>query len=240
MKEKVKLPIRNVIIKKKDILELANVIFLQDNKREITYQIKFKNEQEISGDDISIFKNRKFEEYEIKMICMRYYSKDFEDEINIYIYNDDVNEYSNIEISSNKSEWLALTEKQINETISLCEKQNKIGSIIRNPVIKSILAAIIAFLMSFFIALFIDKVVVGDKEAIFILQATLATLSCIISILLCEKLGQVYPSVEIIVTENNNLNKKRKVVIGICTLIIIPIIVNGIYDLVKMVINKLL
>ena len=58
MKQKIKIPINNVIIKKENIIEIAKFIFMQENRKDLIYRIKFKNEQEIESDDITIFEDR--------------------------------------------------------------------------------------------------------------------------------------------------------------------------------------
>lgn len=85
MKQKIKIPINNVIIKKENIIEIAKFIFMQENRKDLIYRIKFKNEQEIESDDITIFEDRKFEEYEIDYIYMNYWDKDYENNIELYI-----------------------------------------------------------------------------------------------------------------------------------------------------------
>lgn len=234
MKEKVKLPIKNLIINKENIIELAEYLFKQKNKQEVNYKIKFKNQQEIESDDISIFNNRKFEEYEISLISMHYYSENNVDRIDIYIYNNDMFELSSVEIISSNSEWFATSEKSINEILTFCNEQNKIWRVFRNYKVQVFLIICISLVSTLFLVGFINKIIDIKDELFKSLLTIFFVFFVFLYACLIEKMQYAFPNVEISILDKNNVSKrKRRLIIVILTSVILPIVLNLVYDFIK-------
>lgn len=234
MREKIRIPIKDVILNKKNIIEIAEYLFLQEDKMEVNYIIHFINDQEISSNDISIFENRKFEEYEIESINMHYRSNNPNKKITIFLYNYDKAGFSDIEVESDDSEWIAVIERELEEKISFCEKQAKIGKLFHKDIIPFILAVIISEISGYFLMIFLNKIVVYDNEQEIFLVSCLGML--ILNILVFKNLRKAFPIIEISIHDkNNSAKKKRKSIVWLCTAIILPLILNAVYDLIKII-----
>lgn len=234
MKEKINIPIVDLILKEENIIELAKYLFNQENKQEVNYRIIFKNKQEIEGDDISLFQNRKFKEYEIDFIHMKYYSKEYEDKIEIYLYNNDMSGISSIEITSINNDWFAITEKAIEEILSYCDKQNKIGCIFRNMAVGGVLALVMAIISACFCGNFANELINSEREIGIIVGLICFNIFYILNSFLFRNLEKAFPKIEMAISDKNNSSKsKRANIVGIFTSLILPVAVNLIYDLIK-------
>lgn len=238
MKQKIKIPINNVIIKKENIIEIAKFIFMQENRKDLIYRIKFKNEQEIESDDITIFEDRKFEEYEIDYIYMNYWDKDYENNIELYIYNYDTVGHSHVEIKSSNLNWIAIVEKNIKEKISFCDKQSKINCIFEKFYIGIILSLLMSAISAVIFGVFIGKIAnMGLEQKKVVILLCYLVFSIIYSQLF-RNLEKAFPKVEISISDKNNSSKKkRNNIILISTSLILPIILNLIYDFIKLAIK---
>lgn len=238
MKQKIKIPITNLIIKKENIIEIAKCIFKIENRKSLNYRVKFKNEQEIESDDITLFEDRKFEEYEIDYIYMSYWDEDYENNIEIYIYNYDTIGHSYVEIKSSDTNWIAIIEKDIKEKLSFCDKQCKINYIFEKFYIVIILSLLMSAISAVFFGKFISKIANMNSEHGILVAYLGYLLFSLIYIQLFRSLEKAFPKIEIsILDKNNNSKKKRNNIILIITSLILPIILNLIYDFIKLVIK---
>ena len=238
MKEKIKIPIKDVIIKEENIKKLANILLEQEDVEYIKFNISFRNEQEIESDNISVFDNEKVKGYEIKSIRMHYAGKEYKKEINIWINNYELYEgYCYIEIAYENQknlDWLAVKEKQFNEAIQCCEKRNKSILILKNDNVLFCVLLVISALLAWIVG----KTIVGifniNQEALIQISACIFMLLLICSLYFKNLLSNAFPKVEIDIKETCNSAKKARkklyTIFGVC---IIPFISDIIFSVIK-------
>ena len=242
MKEKIKIPIKNVILKKENIIGLAKCIANQDDIRRICFNIRFMNDQEIESDDILIFENEKFNEFEIRSIHMSYLDKDYAKSIEIYIYNyQQYLGYSYVEISYESKEnldWLAITEKSIKDQISYCEQRNKYISLLQKDILLFVMILFLNIFTAFFIGRIIERLAGLNKEQFFI--CILSAFGFLESISICWRnvFYKAYPIIEIDIKDKNNSSKRaRKMLKSILGTCIIPFILDIVFNLIERIIG---
>lgn len=236
MKEKIKIPLENLIFKKENIIDLAEYILKQEKEKStFMFRIKFTNNQEIESDDISVFKNRKFEEYEIDFIRMNYSNYERKDDIDVYIYNGDDVRMSCIEITSFNSEWFALTEKEVKELLTYCDKQSKISFIFRKFSLECIIVLLMSCFTTFLVGCFINKIFINMEKNVFtVLLIIVFNVVIFLNIHSFEELEKAFPSIEISILEKNNKSgKKRAQIFWIISSLVLPLLLNAIYDILK-------
>lgn len=242
MKEKIKIPIKNVILKKENIIGLAKCISNQEDIRRICFNIRFINEQEIESDDILIFENEKFNEFEIKSIHMSYLDKDYAKSIEMYIYN--YQQYSGnsyVEISYESKEnlnWLAITEKNIKEQILYCDKRNKFISLLQNDMLLFVMILVLNIFSAIFIGRIIGRVTSLDKEHLFLYISCAFGFLESISICWRNIFYKAFPIIEIDIKDKNNSSKKaRKMLKSILGVFIIPFFLDIVFNLIERIIG---
>lgn len=236
MKQKIKIPIKNKIISKQNIKDIAEYVYsLKQDGDRFSLTIVFNNNMEISSEDLSCINSRKIEEYEIDEIRISYRDRNYLEEIDVDIRNYDQYEYSNIEISSNDENKLATVEHKLNELLGYCEKQSKISflnkGIFLGPIIMGILIGVSGFLMLKFVNNFIEL-----NTVISILVSSIIAIMYYIGY---NTILKAYPNIEINISDKTNKSKqKRKIIIWVITVMILPMLLNVIYDILKYIIMK--
>ena len=85
----------------KNIEDISKYVFsLKREKDYFDIIFYFKNGYEISSNDLTCLNDRKIEEYEIEHLFINYRKSDFTERVNVWIYNEDKNKMSSIEIES--------------------------------------------------------------------------------------------------------------------------------------------
>lgn len=242
MEKEIKINIRNKIIEKDNIMDLSKYIenLKHDENTEIKFSIKFFDNTSIYGETKDIFTERVCEEREIKSIRLKYHDYTLKNHLSIYIYNYDVNGFSNIEISSAEENWFFTIKSKIEELLSYCKKQSKISNLLINHFRLSVAVMIlISFISAVFTMLFLNNFIKYGIEKIAYFSLLLTIPYTIIYSNLFQKLEGAYPLVEISIKEKNNIARKRRKILGtIFSLIILPIILSFIYDLIKLAVSK--
>lgn len=233
MNQKIEIPIKNLVIKKRDLEDIAKYIHSLADEGKIEYIIKFKNDIELTSEDLEWINDRKIEEHEIKQVKMLFDSKDYKKHICLSIYNYDMWELSYIQISSDDEKWLAQMEFKIREIFSFCENGNKVVKFLKKYEIISItIVVILGFLSTSFWVIFLGKITSSDIEKIQFSAWFFDFL--IVYTFLYIKLNKAFPSIELDISNKTNKSKKRRAIItGIFSTTILPIAVNIIYDLIK-------
>lgn len=241
MKEKTVIPIKDIIFTKENIVELAKCLYNKDEKNQMLFNIKFMNGQEIQSDNISIFENKKFNEYEIKTIQMLLNNSFHQKYVHVFIYNYDNNEStSSIEIAYENEEnyeWFASTEKKIKEQLSYCSKRNKIVIFLRNNWIYHCTVIILSCFEYFFLHSLISRFIDLNKEIYIYVGLINSLLLLIMNYVGTSLFNKAFPRVEIDIDEKNNramkIRKGLKRLISILMCSNIISIAVKIFELVK-------
>ena len=236
MKQKIKIPIKAKIITKKDIEDIAEYLYTLKEKEDdyFNISIKFNNEIEISSNDLSCLNSRKIEEYEINQLRITYRNMKYTDEIDVSINNFDEFKFSNIEISSDNEQRLGSVEHKLKELLGFCKSQSKINYIFKY---NSMLVAFISSAIAVLWTLSLTKFLKNYTEDYYILIAFILLFD-ILYYYFFNKLFKAYPNIEIDINDKTNRPKKRRKLFGgILTLIIIPLLLNIGYDVVKILFN---
>lgn len=242
MEQSIKIPIKNKILHKKNILDIANYLekIKFENDGNLDFVVKFTDERKVSSDNRDLFESRIFEEKEIETISMEYKSKDYKDRITIGIRNYDIYDISAIEISSESENFISNISYKLEELLSYCNQQGKIANILENETKIMIIRLLINMIIGFELAELAKRLLdIVNKNAIIIGITILIVILTLIVFELFERLQRAYPKVEIAIQDKTNTAKKRrKLFQAITTIIIIPIILNAIYDLLKFIFIK--
>lgn len=239
MNQSIKIPIKNRIIRKKNILDLANYLeYLNESDNgKTSFRITFKDDREILSDNKEIFESRIFEEKEIYKISMTYIENAYKSRVEINILNYDLYNYSDIKVISDDEKWISNISYNIDEFLSYCDSQNKFNVIFKHNALIIVIVLLLSTIIGLSIALFLRKALNMNIEATLIPTMILST---IVLMRLFEKLEKAYPNVEIAIQDKNNMaKKKRSAFISIITIVIIPILVNILYDTIKILFNNI-
>lgn len=233
MKQKIEIPIKNIVIKKKDLEDIAKYIFSFADDGEVEYFIKFNNDIEIASENLEWINDRKIQEYEIKQIKMSFNSFDYKKQIHIQIYNYDMWGFSSIEINADEENWLGQVEFKMKELMLFCDNKNNIIKFLRRyEIIPIIFILIFSIISNLFWIIFLNKVT-SSEIGQFQSCAWFIDFIILYSILI-TKLNKAFPSIELDISNKTNKSKKiRTIITGIITAIVLPIIVNIIYDFIK-------
>lgn len=233
MKQKVEIPIKNIVINKKDLEDMAKYVFSFSDDGEVEYFIKFNNNIEITSENLEWIDDRKIEEYEIKQIKMAFNSADYKKQICIQIYNYDMWGFSSIEINAEEEDWIGQVKSKIKELTSFCDNKNKMIKFLRKyEIIPVIFIVIFSFISNFFWITFLNKITSSEMEQLQVCAWFIDFI--ILYTILLAKLNKAFPSIELDISYKTNKSKeRRKIITGIITTIVLPIIVNTIYDFIK-------
>lgn len=236
MKQKMMIPIKNKIINKNNLLDIADYIYSLAKNGKSNFLIKFKNNMEISSNDLSCFNSRKIEEYEIEKINLSYNSNDYKKEIDISIYNYDTFGFSSINVCADEEQWIGQVNYKINEFVSFCNNTNSFINFFRKyTIIPIFLILVFSFVSNSFWMTFLNKVTSEYNSVMFWCWYVDFVM---IYIWLAAKISKAYPSIEIDICNKTNKSKKRRnVIMGFMTIIILPIVVNIIYDIIKIILK---
>lgn len=232
MKEKIKIPIKDLVIKKDNIIGLAKCILNQKIVGNICFNIRFMNEQEIESDDILVFENEKINELEIKSIYLSYISKDYTKSIKIYIFNYSKDSYVELSCESKDGrDWLAVNEKDIKEQISYCDKKNKFIQLLQNDVFLLFIVSILNIFITIFMVRIIERIM---KEKIYIYSFLIFMFLEIISTRLSDIFYKAFPIIEIDIKNKNNSAKKArnylKIILGT---VIVPFLLDLLFNFIE-------
>ena len=235
MKNKIVIPIKEIILTKKNILGLANCVSKQEDARMMRFMIKFTNDMEIESDDVSVFENEKFTEYEIKCIYMGFEDKEFKKQIDIFIFNYSGESTATISYENDgDSDWLAVTESIIREQLSFCDETNKVCRYLRKEWLFMLLVSIINIFVAIVIGRIIIKIVNFDEKTHITINLFIF---CVLELFMVgwkNLFDKAYPSLEIFIKERTDKSKRaRNILKIIASSFIIPIIVERVLEFLK-------
>ncbi len=186
---------------------------------------------EISREDSRIFDNDKVKEYAIDRIYMHYENDDYKDRVDIYLYNEERYRTSEIEIVSSNETWFTLMEKEFMEILSFCKKQSKMGLLLGNEIVGCVLVSVISMISSLAISNLINKIESLSGSVYIMIMGLFFFVMFILDMFIYKELAAAFPIVEIAITDKNNIaSKKRKILFWLASTIVIPILLNLIYD----------
>lgn len=225
MKETITIPIKHKVFEKKNITNIASYIMSLDKSGKTVFSIRFMDDRIIEDFNLNVFKNPKFSENEIHDIQIEYLSADYNKRVKIIIYNYDIAGISKVELIANDDNWLRIVESKIREHLGYCKEAGIINKLYSYNAFVFLFPIIISF------------VLIGLLRLVFKIEGHLLFLvgfgMYIILTILLSFGDKIFPSVEILNSENSYASKKRKSIISFFSIAIAPLLFNTLYDIIK-------
>lgn len=239
----IRIPIKDKIITEKLIKELTNIILsLKDNTEKadldehINIKIEYVNGIEVSSSDNDIFDDIKFKEIEINKICMNYSNFLKRNYVYVNINNGDNYYGSEIRIESKSEDFLGNINYKVNSWIEMLPNQNKFFTYLKKH-------SIIEYLMALFLAI-ASIICLNDmiRNFNFEISNEIFMMEIFFSILgylkIIEYIHSLYPSIEIKICDNEKRDKIKKRIGWVVVVVVIPIFVNLLNDIIKILILR--